>query len=67
MLQTSYEAKTKDVWVFIETKDGKARNVGLELLNPGLSPGWHPGRQGGCSGHRPQLRGRCEGSHCTRC
>lgn len=35
MLQTSYEAKTKDVWVFIETKDGKARNVGLELLNPG--------------------------------
>lgn len=25
MLQTSYEAKTKDVWVFIETKDGKAR------------------------------------------
>ena len=36
MLQTSYEAKTKDVWVFIETKDGKARNVGLELLNPGV-------------------------------
>ena len=35
MLQTSYEAKTKDLWVFIETKDGKARNVGLELLNPG--------------------------------
>ena len=27
MLQTSYEAKTKDVWVFIETKDGKARNA----------------------------------------
>ena len=24
MLQTSYEAKTKDLWVFIETKDGKA-------------------------------------------
>lgn len=35
MLQTSYEAKSKDLWVFIETKDGKARNVGLELLNPG--------------------------------
>ena len=35
MLQTSYEPKTKDLWVFIETKDGKARNVGLELLNPG--------------------------------
>lgn len=30
------EAKTKDLWVFIETKeDGSARNVGLELLNPG--------------------------------
>lgn len=29
------EAKTKDLWVFIETKDGKARNVGLELLTPG--------------------------------
>ncbi len=29
------EAKTKDVWVFIETKEGKARNVGIELLNPG--------------------------------
>ncbi len=29
------EAKTKDVCVFIETKAGKARNVGLELLNPG--------------------------------
>ena len=29
------EAKTKDLWVFIETLTGKARNVGLELLNPG--------------------------------
>jgi electron transfer flavoprotein alpha subunit len=30
------EAKTKDLWVFIETKaDGSARNVGLELLHPG--------------------------------
>lgn len=30
------EAKTKDLWVFIETDDeGRARNVGLELLNPG--------------------------------
>lgn len=30
------EAKTKDLWVFIETDDeGKAKNVGLELLNPG--------------------------------
>ena len=30
------EAKTKDLWVFVETKeDGTARNVGLELLNPG--------------------------------
>ena len=65
MLQTSYEAKTKDVWVFIETKDGKARNVGLELLNPGRRLA---GIQGGkAGGHRPQLRGRCEGSHCTRC
>lgn len=29
------EAKTKDLWVFIETGAGKAKNVGLELLNPG--------------------------------
>lgn len=30
------EPKTKDLWVFIETKeDGSARNVGIELLNPG--------------------------------
>ena len=35
MLQTSYEAKSQDLWVFIETRHGEARNVGLELLNPG--------------------------------
>lgn len=30
------EAKTKDLWVFIETnEDGSPKNVGLELLNPG--------------------------------
>ena len=30
------EAKTKDLWVFVETRaDGSAKNVGLELLNPG--------------------------------
>ena len=30
------EALSKDLWVFIETdEEGKARNVGLELLNPG--------------------------------
>ena len=30
------EAKAKDLWVFVETKaDGSAKNVGLELLNPG--------------------------------
>ena len=30
------EAKTKDLWVFIETSaDGSARNIGLELLGPG--------------------------------
>ncbi|MCI8291984.1 MAG: electron transfer flavoprotein subunit alpha/FixB family protein [Hespellia sp.] len=30
------DAMTKDLWVFVETKeDGSARNVGLELLNPG--------------------------------
>ena len=30
------EAMTKDLWVFIKTKsDGSAKNVGLELLNPG--------------------------------
>jgi electron transfer flavoprotein alpha subunit len=27
--------KYKDIWVWIETFEGKARNVGLELLNPG--------------------------------
>lgn len=30
------EAKTKDLWVFIETNpDGSAKNVGIELLTPG--------------------------------
>lgn len=30
------EAKTKDLWVFIETdEEGAPRNVGIELLNPG--------------------------------
>lgn len=30
------EAKTKDLWVFVETnEDGTAKNVGIELLNPG--------------------------------
>jgi electron transfer flavoprotein alpha subunit len=30
------EIKTKDLWVFVETKeDGAAKNVGIELLNPG--------------------------------
>ena len=30
------EAKTKDLWVFVETnEDGTAKNVGLELLSPG--------------------------------
>ena len=30
------EAKTKDLWVFIETEEGgKPKNVGLELLSPG--------------------------------
>ena len=30
------EAKTKDLWVFIETnEDGSPKKVGLELLNPG--------------------------------
>ncbi|MBR6114161.1 MAG: electron transfer flavoprotein subunit alpha/FixB family protein [Oscillospiraceae bacterium] len=29
-------AKTKDLWVFVETREnGTAKNVGLELLNPG--------------------------------
>ena len=39
------EAKTKDVWVLIETKDdGTPKNVGLELLNPGRLIA---GKQGG--------------------
>ena len=30
------EAKTKDLWVFVETnEDGTAKNVGIELLSPG--------------------------------
>lgn len=30
------EARTKDLWVFVETnEDGTAKNVGLELLTPG--------------------------------
>lgn len=30
------EPKTNDLWVFVEAKeDGSARNVGIELLNPG--------------------------------
>lgn len=30
------EAKTKDIWVIVETaEDGSAKNVGLELLTPG--------------------------------
>lgn len=34
------DAKTKDLWVFIETKeDGTPRKVGLELLNPGRDLG----------------------------
>ena len=38
------EQTTKDLWVLIETnEDGSARNVGLELLNPGrrLADGQH--------------------------
>ncbi len=39
------ESKTKDLWVFIETnEDGSAKNVGLELLNPGKTLA---GKQGG--------------------
>lgn len=30
------DAKTKDLWVFVETnEDGSAKSVGIELLNPG--------------------------------
>ena len=30
------DPKTKDLWVFVETKeDGSARNGGIELLTPG--------------------------------
>ena len=39
------EAKTKDLWVLIETnEDGTAKNVGLELLTPGRDLA---GKQGG--------------------
>ena len=34
------EAKTKDLWVFVETnEDGTAKNVGIELLTPGKMSG----------------------------
>ncbi len=34
------EAKTKDLWVFVETnEDGTAKNVGIELLTPGNMSG----------------------------
>ena len=29
------EFTSKNIWVFIETDEGKAKSVGLELLNPG--------------------------------
>ncbi|ADL06454.1 electron transfer flavoprotein subunit alpha/FixB family protein [Lacrimispora saccharolytica] len=39
------EVKSKDLWVFIETKeDGSAKKVGLELLSPGKDMA---GKQGG--------------------
>ena len=39
------EAKTKDLWVFVETnQDGTAKNVGIELLTPGKMMA---GKQGG--------------------
>lgn len=39
------EAKTKDLWVFVETnEDGTAKNVGIELLAPGKMMA---GKQGG--------------------
>ena len=39
------EAKTKDLWVFVETnEDGTAKNVGIELLSPGKMMA---GKQGG--------------------
>ncbi|MCI8916321.1 MAG: electron transfer flavoprotein subunit alpha, partial [Oscillospiraceae bacterium] len=39
------EAKTKDLWVFVETnEDGTAKNVGIELLTPGKLMA---GKQGG--------------------
>lgn len=39
------EAKTKDLWVFVETnEDGSAKNVGVELLTPGKMMA---GKQGG--------------------
>ena len=49
------EAKNKDLWVFIETdQEGRARNVGLELLNPGRRR------------NRMQHRRGCQGSRCIR-
>ena len=39
------KAKTKDLWVFVETnEDGTAKNVGIELLTPGKMMA---GKQGG--------------------
>ena len=35
----------KDIWVFIETDDGKAASVGLELLNPAAQLAHKTGQQ----------------------
>ena len=43
--ELTMEAKTKDLWVFVETnEDGTAKNVGIELLTPGKMMA---GKQGG--------------------
>ena len=43
--EITMEAKTKDLWVFVETnEDGTAKNVGIELLTPGKMMA---GKQGG--------------------
>lgn len=40
------EAKSKDLWVFVEAnEDGTAKNVGIELMNPGADLAQQQGGQ----------------------
>lgn len=42
------EFTNKNIWVFIETDEGKTKSVGLELLNPGRMLAEKSGEKLGC-------------------